>query len=139
MFINVIIFGTTGGIGKWAVKHTLQRGHHGWTPFSSSQKRDAGNCSNSSGIRFGLDIGAFYGAPKHMLHRKCKSRLRRYKNELFHFTGGHRRIYDKNAGFGCVYSLHAHYRELNVIFRFIAGEYGRSIRTILPAENGHAP
>lgn len=28
MCMNVIIFGATGGIGKWAVKHALQSGHH---------------------------------------------------------------------------------------------------------------
>ena len=26
--MNVIIFGATGGIGKWAVKYALQSGYH---------------------------------------------------------------------------------------------------------------
>lgn len=36
--MNVIIFGATGGIGKWAVKHALQRGHHVTAYVRNAQK-----------------------------------------------------------------------------------------------------
>ena len=36
--MNVIIFGATGGIGKWAVKHALQSGHHVTAYVRNAQK-----------------------------------------------------------------------------------------------------
>lgn len=36
--MNVIIFGATGGIGKWGVKHALQRGHHVTAYVRNAQK-----------------------------------------------------------------------------------------------------
>lgn len=36
--MNVIIFGATGGIGKWAVKHALQSGYHVTAYVRNAQK-----------------------------------------------------------------------------------------------------
>lgn len=36
--MNVIIFGATGGIGKWAVQHALKRGHHVTAYVRNAQK-----------------------------------------------------------------------------------------------------
>lgn len=36
--MNVIIFGATGGIGQWAVKHALQCGHHVTAYVRNAQK-----------------------------------------------------------------------------------------------------
>lgn len=36
--MNVIIFGATGGIGKWAVEHALQSGHHVTAYVRNAQK-----------------------------------------------------------------------------------------------------
>ena len=36
--MNVIIFGATGGIGKWAVKHALEKGHHVTAYVRNKQK-----------------------------------------------------------------------------------------------------
>lgn len=36
--MNVIIFGAAGGIGKWAVKHALQNGHHVTAYVRNAQK-----------------------------------------------------------------------------------------------------
>lgn len=36
--MNVIIFGATGGIGKWAVKYALQHGHHVTAYVRNAQK-----------------------------------------------------------------------------------------------------
>ena len=36
--MNVIIFGATGGIGKWAVKYALQSGYHVTAYVRNAQK-----------------------------------------------------------------------------------------------------
>jgi len=38
MFMNVIIFGATGGIGRWAVQHALQREYHVTAYVRNAQK-----------------------------------------------------------------------------------------------------
>ena len=36
--MNVIIFGATGGIGQWAVKHALEKGYHVTSYVRNKQK-----------------------------------------------------------------------------------------------------
>ena len=36
--MNVIIFGATGGIGKWVVKHSLEKGYHVTAYVRNKQK-----------------------------------------------------------------------------------------------------
>ena len=38
--MNVIIFGATGGIGKWAVKHALEKGYHVTAYVRNKQKME---------------------------------------------------------------------------------------------------